>query len=692
MSKQQWEEEAIARFILFLHNEANKKYGVSGRDVPVQSGQNFDYELTDNEGGKCAVELFRLVDSEDKLSHSTSWEDVVTNLKEEMCRRELKGYLVSTPSFYYKKKDLASFVFKEADKIENAINNNCADEKFEQDGYEFNKLADLDKIVFSFSSGVRSINPVGTALESLNRLLPKKNGQLGVEACNKVLLIVNWAIFVDMNDMVNALTKIDFNILKNIDLIYYEINPSEFCLIFDRKVFDAISEKRILLEENQLNLIVSNLKYMLAEREGLAFDYVKTVTENEGNIDWLQDTAVKENLIHFAEYRLVDFKSLDETLWVINYLNNDNDPDKNGLNDADDPDGRYNYHQQIIRNEDVRTITTVRGHLCWLMRLVIASNKPELYAQIISIIERYLKEDNLYIRLQAIIPLTELVRRIKAVKNEDGTPFNWSDGERKRVRELAFEVLRDNTKYQVVMRGVLHLFGYLRQLNEEEALEVINTFLQFDNEDVMRDFAALVIYFALFRKNDWVDDGVFDCTEFVLILKNQIVSGNDKLRGSIAWHLWKILDDNELPYDVVKEYIFLFNEGDYNDHVLSMLALSVEKIISISPQDAISLYVGIIQKIKDYLNADPKNVHWWINSTEEILPLLAAHPDMLLKIISDLKYLWQRGVHIGDPKVFFEIYRDVEQSRREEVKKELQSFYGEMLKSYPTLVNIDWQV
>lgn len=208
----------------------------------------------------------------------------------------------------------------------------------------------------------------------------------------------------------------------------------------------------------------------------------------------------------------------------------------------------------------------------------------------------------------------------------------------------------------------------------------------------MRDLATLIIYFALFRKNDWVGDGVFDCAEFILILNKQIVSGNDKLRASIAWHLWKILDDSELPYSALRDYILLFNDGDYNSHVLSMLTLSVEKIISISPPDAISLYVGIIQKIKDHLNADPKNFHWWTNSTEEILPLLATHPDVLLEIISDLKYLWQRDVYIGDPKTFFEIYRVVGQDRREEVKSKLKSFYEEMIKIQPTLVIIDWEI
>jgi hypothetical protein len=46
MAKQQHEEEAIRRFASYLQATGGIAYGVTGRDVLVASGQNYDYELT----------------------------------------------------------------------------------------------------------------------------------------------------------------------------------------------------------------------------------------------------------------------------------------------------------------------------------------------------------------------------------------------------------------------------------------------------------------------------------------------------------------------------------------------------------------------------------------------------------------------------------------------------------------------
>jgi len=73
MSKQQHEEEAILRFASYLQTATSVAYGVTGRDVPVASGRNYDYELTGADDDKIAVELFRLVESEEDLKRQRAW-------------------------------------------------------------------------------------------------------------------------------------------------------------------------------------------------------------------------------------------------------------------------------------------------------------------------------------------------------------------------------------------------------------------------------------------------------------------------------------------------------------------------------------------------------------------------------------------------------------------------------------------
>jgi hypothetical protein len=186
MPKEQHEEEAISRFASYLQKKTAVAFGVTGRDVSVPSGQNCDYELTGTDGVKLAVELFRLVESEGNIKQGRSWSRVVQQLKEELLGRKVKGYMISTPVFVYKKKELAAYVTQQADVIEQAIKADKQRTKFSAGGYEFNKITNLETVVFSYSPGARAINPQGTAFEHFSRLLPTKNGRVRPIADNQV--------------------------------------------------------------------------------------------------------------------------------------------------------------------------------------------------------------------------------------------------------------------------------------------------------------------------------------------------------------------------------------------------------------------------------------------------------------------------------------------------------------------------
>src|SRR5690242_8497677 len=97
--KEQWEEEAITRFIAFLNERRASVYAVTGRDVrPAPwSKKDFDYQIQDGTGQKIAVEIFRLIEDGKELAQGTTWSNIVSLLKEELLKRNIKGYLISTP-------------------------------------------------------------------------------------------------------------------------------------------------------------------------------------------------------------------------------------------------------------------------------------------------------------------------------------------------------------------------------------------------------------------------------------------------------------------------------------------------------------------------------------------------------------------------------------------------------------------
>lgn len=693
MAKEQWEEESIERFREYLSQTRKFTYGVTDRDVIVNktTGENFDYQLQNESGEKIAVEVFRLVENGEDLARSRVWHTMAGFIKDEIKKRDLKGYLVYTPQFFVKKSEMKTLAVKQAEIIEAGIKNNPAEKKFKYEGYDFHKIDSLETISLSYSEGARSIDSRGTATSGFAGKLPKKNKQVDVAGHERMLLVVNWAFFVDSRDAIRALSSFDFDQFENVDKIFFEGKQGEFVLIYDRSVVDAIKTRAKVENPEALKLLTQYLNHQLADKNQSAFDFIKTISLPSGNLDWLTDNEVKENLVHFGT-ELLAKGLIEDAIWIVKMLHNDSNPNPSGANDLDDPKSEHNYHVRVIKNEDVRNITTVRGHLCWLMSRIIAQNKPEYYTEILEIITRYISEDNLYIRIQATYPLMEFIVRKKAVRNQDESAFDWKKEEREQVRKIPLQMLRDNTRYPRVLEALLHIFDRFRDLNEQEAEEVIRALIATEQDDVLHDLAALIPYFALFRKNDFPDEGSFNPDTFIEILKNQIVSGRPAMKSSLTWHFWKMLEQNTLPYEQIREYILLFWENGYDTSVASMFGLVFEQLAVIAPDDAKNLFEKMIDLLGVRLKEDPEERHQaWINATEEIVALLATEPNRLLKLVDKLKNIWLMGrVYFGDIATIFGSYQKVAPENKERVKVELIKIYEEMKASHPQIQPVDW--
>ncbi|MBI2278900.1 MAG: hypothetical protein HYU81_02460 [Candidatus Brennerbacteria bacterium] len=691
----QWEEEAIERFRVFLGQERATDYVITGREVVVDqnTNENFDYQLQSQDGTKVAVELSRIVESGEELAHQKVFGSFIEHLKKELLSRGIKGYFISTPEFPVKKKDIAALSLKIANDLEKVIKENGETKRFKGAGFEFSKVEDLDTIVFSYHSGVKSIDPRGTASSGFAIKLPKKNRQIAVPDHEGILVFVSWAMFVDGADAIRALSTFDFSNFQNIDKIFFEPRQGQFVLVYDRTVTEAIKNKQPISDSSSLRLMLQYARYQLGEKKPEAFEYVKAVTTLAGNLNWLEDNQAKENLISYGE-ELLDKEQIEDTMWIVRQLHNDSNPHPDGTNESDDPKGDYNYHEKTLRGEDVGIIATVRGHLCWLMMKIVAKNKPEYYTEIIDIMTRYLKEANLFIRIQASFILDELWRRRRATRNQDGSMFAWEDKERVYIRQLALDTIRENHSYARVMEALLHIFNSVRDLNEKEAEEMLELFLETKDDDVLHDLAALIVYFALFRENDsQYYGGDFNPNKFVSILKNQIKNGAPSMRSSLAWHIWKLLKDNALPYEKLKGYPPLFLEGKYAYKAQSELHLILEELIKIAPDDALMLYECSIKLLEDFLKTKPdEGSQYWINNTEEMLSVLAKDPDRLISIVGRLKNIWMtsRQIYIGNIKTIFESYQLVAGEQKEKVKETLKSMYNDMKAIHPPLQEVDW--
>ena len=323
-----------------------------------------------------------------------------------------------------------------------------------------------------------------------------------------------------------------------------------------------------------------------------------------------------------------------------------------------------------------------------------AKNEPQYYTEIIDIMTRYLKENNLYIRIQASFILTELWGRRRATRNQDGSAFIWKDDERQYIRQLALDTIRANRSYPRVMEALLQIFNKVRDLNEDEAEEMLNLFLETNDDEVYNNLAAFVVYFALFREADsQYYGGKFNPDKFIALLKEQIKNGAPSISGSIAWHLWKILTDKVLPYEAIKEYLPLFLEGKYASGAMTKLALIIEELSKTVPDDAAVLYERAVESLENYLKTKPKDGYqYYIEGTEEVLPILAKEPKRLLAAVGRLKNIWmaEKQIYVGNIATIFSTYQLVPAEHKEETKKALKVIYDEMKTANPLLQEVDW--
>lgn len=691
--KEQWEEEAISRFIAFLNQRRGTVYAITGRDVrpDPSSGKDFDYQIQDAAGNRVAVEIFRLIEDGKELAQGRVWGQIVGLLKEELLNRGIKGYLVSTPYFSVRKSQYAAYSAELATQLETAIRSNEGKDKFDYSGFEFRRIESLQTVVFSVSGGARFVDPTGTSAKSFVDLLPTKNRQLATQGHERILLILNWAFFVSAGDAIHAVSNIDFTQFANIDRIYFEQKAGEFYQIFDRSVLDAVGGRSVTPEISPL--LLETLRYKLGDKDPSAFDFVKQQTITTSDMSWLDDDVARANLVHFGE-ELLQNEALDDVIWIIRQLKNDPDPAPTGANGANDPKGEFNYHAKVLAGEDSRIITTVRGHLCWLMMRLICQNKPDYYAEIIEILDRYISEPNLYIRTQATYPLLELIVRRRATRNQDGSPFNWNPSERARVVEMAFRMLHENAAYPRVLESVLHIFGRFRDLKSDQVAQVLEIFLRPKADYIDHDLAALVVYYAFFRKQQYADLGDFDDERFKTLLGEQVTSGTSAMRSSLAWQFWKVMEENALPYEQLREYLPRFWATGYDRHVASMFGLVFEQIARKSPADAIDLFERMLHLLKNDLLEHPSDrANYWVNGIEHVFPLLHNHPARLVDIAKILRDIWLAGCpFVGDMPTIFQSYASVSTPEREPVRRELQSIYAEMTIFQPRLPAIKWDL
>ncbi len=614
MAKQQWEIEAKDRLLGHFQQVRGEQWAILAEDVVVDAatGRNFDYQLARGDR-RVALEIFRLIDDGEELARDRVWGEIVQLLKVELTQRGLMGYLIHTPPFKVAKVQREQVTKEIADKLEAAVNANPGTGEFGVDDFRLTKIEGLGTVGFSSLGKGGFVNPPGIAVAALEQKLPGKNEQLNITGHERVVHIVNWTAVVSTEDMIEACAQLDFNRFPNIDRVYFEAAPGVFELVFDRDLFVAFEALHGPPSTHLEPLYIRWLDYRLAQKQRNAFDVVRNLAKERGHLLWLSPfTRVK--VVQYGE-ELIKAAEWENVLWIVRHFRDDPDP---GLASApDDPDGGFNLHLQIQKGEDVRTIATVRGQLCWFLQRIVGEHQTELYPEVFGIVEKYASGENLYVRQQSTVPLIELARRRLARQpNEDRF---MSPELTTQVRDLAFRMLRENGAYPRVLEWVAHVFVWIRDLDEEQAKEVIETLLRSAPLEAANDISQLMIYFALFRKTHFPELGAFDSRQFSQMLRDHISRGTERIRASTIWLMWKLLEENQVDFTELAPYIASLPDGPYNRPAFGHFYRITGKHVARYPDLLACAYKKALQREKEFFEGNPSEAIWHFDDAWESL-------------------------------------------------------------------------
>src|SRR5439155_25140437 len=135
----------------------------------------------------------------------------------------------------------------------------------------------------------RAVDPTGTATTAFTTKLQKKNSQLSIAGHERILLVVNWVMFVDADNVIRVLSQQNPDDIPNVDTILFEARPGEFSVVFDCRVIKAETRGELPVAAGERSLLIQQIRYRLLEHDIGTFTFVRGMTERLGSLAWLDD-------------------------------------------------------------------------------------------------------------------------------------------------------------------------------------------------------------------------------------------------------------------------------------------------------------------------------------------------------------------------------------------------------------------
>lgn len=399
-------------------------------------------------------------------------------------------------------------------------------------------------------------------------------------------------------------------------------------------------------------------------------DLGKSAAEIEERFSYKE---ARGNIVEFAD-KLAKAKRFDSALEIARIFVNDTDPCTPGKPDREDPKGQFNYHKQIIDGEDVNVITTVRGRVCWVLNQFAVLDGREYIPEVVELVDQLHGDSNYYVRQQVCFPLLELARVRNTVLPHNHSERFLSKKTADEIERIAFHMLtnEENQKLMAVMKSLVRVFNYIRNLDEKRALTVVNVFKDCGFSEVISDFAPLFIFFAELRKDSfkepqWEYLGEYNDSTFKELLEDLLRNSSPEVKSHFAWHFWKLTKESVPDKASVKNIIKYGNAFKIANKYLNILAESYDPKTFTNIYDFIQdnidkrfeechgLWQRCLKKEKPVLERLTKEgkaheIYWWpFHDNGQILMGIKKR-GVIKKFLDSFEFLldYPKEVNIGD--------------------------------------------
>lgn len=689
------EDVSIIPFLEFYYKSIKE---VSFVAISEDGEKRPDYFISVDD---CLVEVKEIHDKESNQKHA-QWGKIASKLQKSVDNNELiskvKGtFLVNTPELFKTPTEQKAFE-SASNQVLQAVIDNKKEVKVFGVNFEINKVSNQESVVVFGSHGSGgSIDPANIVYQNIKDKIATANQQLGnhprdIQPKKRILLLVNKYYFPLWNwDLFKAISRVYKELLTyaNIDEIWYQFETKDkgfvHKLLYRKTLFEQFEASNFKdYNSDDLELFAnwfSAMSEMGEEEKNKLLVALKHFLTNKKPYQIFRNSQTREEMVRLGLW-LAEKESFNDAIWIIEQFITDNDPP---LPKDYKDDEKFNYHKQVLNNEDVNIITTVLGHLAWVIqKLAVRKN---YIVKALEFTRMLLNHPNLYVKLQAIIPLIEIaVRRqwLEEYDKENNTEYY------KEFREVSFNLLDEYSQYKAIANSLTHVFYYFKDISTEETIKVL------DKLKDAREAAALFVYFGIFRERHFKNKVPFDPKplreSFISIIKDKQEKYED-LRGSIAWNFWRILAETPDEFDTLKPYVDLFFSLSYNKRYYSSLERIIEEWIERKPEICISWFTTSIEKLLDYVgNNETTARNTWIEPEKALQFIASNNPSMLIEVVEKLVELWKLGAFVGSPREIFETYKLVQDTNtKNKIRDQFKLWYDEMKTINQKLEDVSWE-